>query len=295
MEAAELDDGGVSRNRCERLCRSLTDLVEWPQQCFKLLPEEGVAVLKKTVQRGVLLSSHYSGIASVETMLEYLNSTAKGMTHDGASWNGFVCYSACDIDASCRIALSVHGGPQHIFGDLLGMWDPLTQSRLQSEAQKMQAQDGVDSRPPEELARAWVAALEAIVSEGHLVERCWCYKHRRYCDLHCVRPSAEWLSMNAAGSTCNDFSAMGSRKRERGPSMAAFICWRAERMRRFLAGEEEPKKSVRRESIEQREYNNEAKVPCFLEVMSGFLLEKVLGTLTEAPLVSCCQSSACPL
>ena len=223
-----MDNGGD-------LCQNLTEVIEWPAQYIKLLPREGAALLKKTFEQGVLVTSHYSGIASVESMLEYLCDACKAedVVEDR---NGLRMYSASDINASCRVALAEHGGPEHIFGDLLCSWDAQTCGRL-LKAEKV-LQGSSEALPPESLSDLWVKTLEDAVVDGWLVEKGWCYKHHRMCQLHTTRPSG-WLSMNCAGSTCIDFSNMGSRKRERGHAMVPFIAWRAERLHRAAAGEED--------------------------------------------------------
>ena len=202
-------DGEVLQG--ERLCQTVTEIIEWPSQFLKLLPEEGNALLKKSFENGVLVTSHYSGIASVETILAYLCDTAKGDAEDG--WNGLRMYSATDINPACRVALAEHGGPEHIFGDLVGAWDVQTQMGLKRAQQQMQ--QSAEAMPAELLPDVWVRTLENVMMQGTLVEQGWCYKHHRMCKLHTTRPKG-WLSMNCAGSTCIDFSTMGLRKREQG-------------------------------------------------------------------------------
>ena len=224
---AELEDGGD-------LCQSLTDVIEWPSQFIKLLPTEGANLMKKTFEQGVLVTSHYSGVASVESMLEYLCEACK---ENGAeNWSGLRMYSASDINPLCRVTLAEHGGPEHIFGDLVAFWDAATCVRL-TKAEKL-LQQSAEAIPAELLSDVWVKALEDAVQNGRLLEKGWCYKHQRLCKLHTSRPP-KWLSLNCAGSTCIDFSNMGARRREQGGSMIPFVCWRAERKHRAAIDEED--------------------------------------------------------
>jgi len=194
--------------------------------------------LETVCRHGVILTSSFSGTGGFEAMaLQVLDECAKVF---GMPQPKVIFYSACDILPESLLALSNHhrSRPQHIFGDLLDRLTPdvkdslvhLQKETLQlwKDTQLEHADGGVSS---EELAKEHKRISERYVDGMHkkldLVEFndvAWCTEHQAYCPLS-PRSCADYKDyfwIEAAGSICKAFSAMGSRNQWLDPS--ALVC-----------------------------------------------------------------------
>ena len=147
------------------------------------------------------------------------------------------CYSAADIDESCRHALlqkpPERGGPEHVFGSVLDRVPPtlrdgllLQLSQLRSlvrrsvwATDRLKGKKAASARRKDLILKLGSRFLEhaaAQVSNAEMSQLGWCYRHQTFCS---IRPPVDEnaLHVEVAGTTCVAFSHMT-------PSCIGFSC-----------------------------------------------------------------------
>lgn len=157
----------------------------------------------------------------------------------------------CDSSRLCRkVLMAFENCSEHVFGDLL--------DRMPKDVRK-QIEDVVFPRPvplalreqdPEEFQsrmQIYDALVQDAVSNIREIFRlnktrlwqpectAWCYRHERQCQVWSAPQSSKSrVQLNVAGSTCTDWSQIGSRNGLSGESTLPFCCWLHEQAARAV-------------------------------------------------------------
>eukprot|EP00971_Amphidinium_carterae_P151281 2999193-Amphidinium_carterae.1 len=193
------------------------DLMTWPCSDFDAAAHAGVPMLQnlaKWLQRGVSLSTSYSGIGAAEITAEMLQAGAesRGLL-DADRMKGFYFVEAVDNKPAARAALlrkSRKGfGPHHVFGDI--------NERVPADFKTMLDGIGHDVNAVEEKQRVFddmKTLFKAAEETGRLFRKGrkrYCFRHCKQCLLFDERESADanagsQLRVHIAGATCKDYS-----------------------------------------------------------------------------------------
>ena len=94
--------------------KTIKQILNWPSRYMRLLPQEGLGIIATLFhEKGLAMSTNYSGIGMWETAVAYV-----GEALGGAQVTNI---HACDIDEDCLRVLLQHQGlikPQHVFEHL---------------------------------------------------------------------------------------------------------------------------------------------------------------------------------
>ena len=241
------EESPLKRQRCEAVVyppgpRHYADLFEWPTEaldsCLEHASALGVsgveAQLPELMARKVYVTTTYSGALTVEyvcALIQDLHVSRRGKDNV----NGFIFWSATDVDPLCRkVALQSTHPPEHVFGNILDRVDADLLMRVQhvQTAILNRARDrvaGGEDRAAvkQELGkrrRLKIARLLRKNMRDLKLKQCWCYRHNKYCPL-CppVQPGDEHLE--AGGNTCVAFSPQGKQWRWCHESAVPCLIW----------------------------------------------------------------------
>jgi hypothetical protein len=168
------------------------------------------------VRTTVVISSSFSGIGCAEmgaaVMVGALNgalfSDSSSSGGDGDGCIRLECAWALELNTACQEELlhgviDGHGGPNHLFGDVMDVLPPRVRHTLAS------------SSPCPATARH-------MIMSSDIVTKLWCLR----CGKLCRVPRSE---IHIAGTPCQDFSALGSRSHLYGRRNQPFWAWASHR------------------------------------------------------------------
>ena len=208
----------------------------WPEECLQALERAGlIGQFLEALEKGLVISTDYSGLGSAEACLEKL---CKAAAHiHGFEIDKTCCYTqrGGDKELDCRRVLSRHDGvfaPRCIHGDILErcnreVWDQLetARQRLTKKCEKASAGDtAADAQ------RFLGASMDAMMDQDLREVSAWCYKHEALCRVVAKPATAGGLIGHVAGFNCYDWSSMGEKLGWLGNSTLAFCQWLAERL-----------------------------------------------------------------
>lgn len=155
---------------------------------------------KSLLTQGAPLSTYFSGVGTPELALDTLeNAKVKNV-----SVGHFEAVSACDWDAGCRNVLISHDIPL-VYGDILERLPPQVKKvalKCNSFAGKQKAIMGCSTKAP--------ATSYSKDEDGNIV------KTKMACPPAIV---------DMSGSPCTDWSPIGLRKGEAGPTIPIYLTW----------------------------------------------------------------------
>ena len=223
----------------------LAGLFRWPEHLaarLGALAPHALREIRNKFQRGLFLSSTYSGVGSAEYACALVAAAAAPEDEDAdaaacqvqAPGPGLVCMRATDSSPDCRKLLCCDQAKTScVFGTLEERACPDLVKRLEALQHSYRSQANRDTRPQNQAFKIWGAAFMKEVmdvirkdaAESGLPSRAWCYKHNHECcfDNKCVDGS--W-SMEIAGVSCTDFSTLGHRYSWLGATAIPFLLWR---------------------------------------------------------------------
>eukprot|EP00971_Amphidinium_carterae_P351652 6492212-Amphidinium_carterae.3 len=215
-------------------------LMRWPCFDFEAAADAGVPMLEnlgKWLQRGISLSTSYSGIGSAEIAAEMVQvgAASRGL-FDADTMQGFDFVEAVDNKAAARAALLSRSGkgsgPRHVFGDI--------NERVPMDFRQMLDGMGCDADAVEEKQRLFddmKTLFKAAEETGKLFRKGrkrYCFRHRKECclldepqheDATCSK-----LRVHIAGATCKDYSRRNIHGQGvLGPSGRVLLTWLYER------------------------------------------------------------------
>ena len=170
------------------------DLHKWPQRMMAAhdtLPGACKKKLKGLLARGIVLTSHYSGMGTAEDSIAFASSAAMSLL--GMHSSRLVkCYPACDSQSTCRKVLHESKRSLHIFGDLTQRMTEQTRERLKKALAEITAafqagRPAANRREQQRLLKEagchWcLRAWEILKGENFDGETsCWCFRCGRNC------------------------------------------------------------------------------------------------------------------
>ena len=172
----------------------------------------------RAVCSSLRVSSHCSGMGCLEQIIEKLGCAQSS--------------TACDILASRRLVLSsLSAAPQHIFRGLEERLPLELRQRIAMLLPKIEKKKTALTVEAKEQCIAAYRQVGSIIFDFFDSEP----ELESYCEVHDkMRKTAEpvpasAITLNGAGTSCEDMSSMGTRLKTAGPSMVAFYTWLAER------------------------------------------------------------------
>ena len=242
-------DAGRSRIGSRRLepPKTIKQILNWPSRYMRLLPQEGLGIIATLFhEKGLAMSTNYSGIGMWETAVAYV-----GEALGGAQVTNF---HACDIDEDCLRVLLQHQGlskPQHVFENLENRWptDVLRELRREEtrfdDVLREESQSGMDSKSRrQEIGLQKLQAFARVLDSAQLKDTDFCLSHRRQCKLFDVDfqelHRKGGLVIHCGSPTCTDHSKQNQQRPGcAGKTGVAWACWLAERKHRAARGQED--------------------------------------------------------
>ena len=184
------------------------------------------ARLQGKLNRGILLTSHFSGVGTPEAAAGYIQSLAKSLALE--TRRRICTFSVCEQNAECREALleipSDADGPCHVFGDILSYAPSCDLESLITPDRSVACL----SDELQTLRSAREASAKKVQHVDRNMRR-WCYRHAQECPCY---PSAEalkdgWLHIDISGTPCIAFSPMGKQEKLHHPSTLCLLVWTA--------------------------------------------------------------------
>ena len=181
-----------------------------------MLPYSVACAVYRLFQQGISLSTHYSGMGSVETALEFVLQALHDRCSDGDSPLPQVnhCHAA-DSDPQCRLALKAHSGPskpKHVFGDFTNRVPASVMSKL-TDAQKELEQQYHDlskvvgrSEAMETMMDVVMLTYKTILKDVKVNDEAWCFVHNDLCNTFDIDENS--LHLNFVTPTCVEHSLM---------------------------------------------------------------------------------------
>ena len=185
----------------------------------------------------ILLTTHYSGLGTVEHCLSRL------FRAFSPTYGELVLWSGHEKDEAARnVAMKSVDAPVHMFGDLLDQYAKEDVNRMHNVVEVLRRRAAVEARgcsSKEAAAKIFTDNGErcfqklcqiarAAVAAGRVKNFGYCYTHCKTCpffpDPDEVRNEGGWV-MEAGGNSCVAFSPQGSKSRWLHPSSVATVCW----------------------------------------------------------------------
>lgn len=230
---------------------SLQELLQWP--CRVLVALKGVSEnacgvaadevdfnrLAMSFQRGVFISTSYSGLGAAELSLQFLQQQLRANGDLNADALGVVNTQACDVKPSAQQVLLNSGSASanHIFADLNDKVPSTARAVLDKYEALAAATDDVSQKAQAfQDMRDFLLSLESENALFPARRKAHCVKHGRRCllrdpDCPSQRPGA--LTIEIAGTICKDVSQMHrGRVVVVGPSGRILLIWLMERRHR---------------------------------------------------------------
>jgi hypothetical protein len=240
---------GTSRIGSRRLGppKTITQILNWPSRYMRLLPQEGLGIIATLFhEKGLAMSTNYSGIGMWETVVAYVGEALGGaqVTH----------FHACDIDEDCLRVLLQHQGlskPQHVFENLENRWPTDVWHELRREEARFDdvLHEASHSRGDakscrQELGLQKLQAFARVLDCAQLKDTDFCLQHRRQCKLFDVDfqrlHRRGGLVIHCGSPTCTDHSKQNQQRPGcAGKTGVAWACWLAERKHRAACGQED--------------------------------------------------------
>ncbi len=228
---------GLAENMRPTGPRSLTEVLAWATHAVARVREEmGMELVHNLGAMEVVLTTSYSGMGCAETAMSMLQ---VALQHGGgAPAANITCFSACDLNETCRQLLLAHTGPlapQHVFRNVLDRAPSAVVESLERKGERLRdllrlrlsaARDrGMDAKALRHCKDAQVAKMSARYLQVAIeaLEACfpfdsdaalWCEKcngHCRVCPPTITAAAAPRLHIEVAGTTCVAWSSMGAK------------------------------------------------------------------------------------
>jgi hypothetical protein len=221
--------------------------MDWQSQYIKLLPETGATLLAKVFERGVSISTHYSGCGMAEIALaKQAQESTKDCT-EPLKHPALDVFHACEIEQGRRSVLRSHVGlsrARHVFANLLDRYPRATINRAVEAHAHTSEQVVAMTKTLRAAERSAVIAAAGDALQDNLIKiysdsmpnilpTAFCWVHKRECpvfDVNCkeIRKRGGLIG-NIAGTTCTAHSSLGSGLRGVGKSAVAALGWAWER------------------------------------------------------------------
>ena len=167
--------------------------------------------------RGIILTSHYSGMGSFEMVARQVFETIA--VEMGVKVPEIISYSANESNKTCQEVLEKlqpPARPLHIFQDVLHHVPQSSRTSLLAiqsrclEAHAKMKRDGASRSEAEGLAMSLLQELRAELCKLLLASQAPCLRHGQDCDLNPRRQYPHHFWIDASGVTCRPFSSIGS-------------------------------------------------------------------------------------
>lgn len=221
----DVEVGGGSQKFGRQGPRNLAEIMAWPQNLARDLGRSQQALFSRIqakLSRGVVLTSSYSGMGTVELAAAMLKDA---FAPDSGS---IVVYSVCEASPKARSVLLSHSGPtraRHVFSDVMHFVHKQDRRTLETitytrccewMALKSQRPPLSTSELRHEQARIGQTLrceLLDVLESVEFSEKAYCEVHGDYCFLDPMQdPSLVGrYHFNVAGNTCTPWSSMGAR------------------------------------------------------------------------------------
>ena len=236
VETSEYERMVESSCPCRRGPNSYAGLQDWAQDALAQIGPAAF-VLRDAMERGVWLTSHYSGVGTPEASLqEVAREACRGQ---GGTFRGALPFSCCEITADCRSVLLAHTPrAQHVFGDVMervtqGVRDKLHSllDRYKSKAEGIKVHDrGVRGRLEQQFVQRALNILRNHCTFDRETTVAWCFVHNRVCRCFPTLeemggPKGRGIHLEVSGTTCVAFAAGGLGEGFFHESSLPFLVW----------------------------------------------------------------------
>ena len=182
------------------------------------LSDEVQSNIDTLFERGITMSTHYSGMGSAECAAAFLLQ-ARAQAHGGHNFKGIDFNHSCDTDPKCRKVLKAHSiesRSRHLFGDIHERVSPEVLEQLQQTQTRCNAEltRRTDAGEPlakvyDELSTTLLRDMASILDLAEIKTTAWCYAHNRQCSTCDILPDmADSIRVHFSTPTCTEHSCM---------------------------------------------------------------------------------------